>query len=174
LGSWGGGGGTPPGGQGSQQQPAARGKPLAKRPASPITKTSVNVLKKEKQVKQESTGSPTEEKKAATLTAVDSVDFILRAAERRAMRARRAGEKRGGGKTRPARHRVQAPNYNPFSPKTKAKVVPTAASFREKRALPTVSSAETEQKVSPTTTRNMSNLDDDSREENHARIRLLC
>ena len=109
--------------QTTRVKPAKTLKPSSVRPNS-------KVLQATQQVKRDSTRQPTKDKEVSSLTAADSVDFILREATRRAMRAHR--EKGGMAKvdttkTKPQKQQIPSPDTS--SPK----VVATAASFRERR-----------------------------------------
>lgn len=118
-----------------------RAKP-AKTPKSPV-RPNTKVLQATKHVEQENTERASNNTKASSLTAADSVDFILREAQtaslalnqtiftaRHAMRAHRQNETvKKVVATMSTPTRQQRPSSNAPKPK----VVPTAASFRERR-----------------------------------------
>lgn len=118
-----------------------RAKP-ANTPKSPV-RPNTKVVQATKRVQQEDTGQVTNNTRALSLTAADSVDFILREAQtaslalnqtiftaRHAMRAHR--QKASVEKVVVTKSTPTKPQ-KPTSIKPKPGVVPTAASFRERR-----------------------------------------
>lgn len=119
-----------------------RAKP-ANIPKSPV-RPSTKVIQTTKRVQQEDTGEATTKTRAPSLTAADSVDFILRTAQTASLalnntiftarHAMRASRQNGVVKKVVATKTTLTRQQKPASNTPKPEVVPTAASFRERRA----------------------------------------